>query len=169
MQIVKPRLIVVAVCLLVVMPRVAVGQTNRAARASIAADPAPLLLHGVANTSTSDEVIARLFAFQPAIPLGPVEVLEGYEDGMNLIVQRLSADLTSIAQANWTNQITRVEAEYLIQERYRVAMMQHEVLSALHASLKHDLDQATKRIGSVNPSDTTVVVQAPLPGQVRAQ
>ena len=169
MQIVKVRLIVVVVCLLVVMPRVAVGQTNRAARAGIAADPTPLLLHAFDNTSTSDEVIARLFAFQPAIPLGPVEVLKGYEDGMNLIVQRLSADLTSITQANWTNEITRAEAEYLIQERYRVAMMQHEVLSALHASLQHDLDQAAKRIGSVSPSDTAVVGKAPLPGQVRVQ
>ncbi len=164
-----PRLIVVAVCLLVMMPRVAVGQTNRGTRAGATAEPAPLLLHAFANTSLSGEVVAGLFAFQPAIPLGPVDVLKGYEDGMNLIVQRLSSDLTSIAQANWTNQITRVEAEYLIQERYRVAMMQHEVLSALHASLQHDLDQATKRIGSVNPSDTTVVVQAPLPGQARAQ
>ncbi len=165
----QSRLIVVAVCLLVVMPRVAVGQTNRAARASAAADSAPLPLHAFANTSPSDEVIARLFAFQPAIPLGPVDVLKGYEDGMNMIVQRLSADLNSIAQANWTNQITRAEAEYLIQERYRVAMMQHEVLSALHASLQHDLDQAAKRIGSVSQSGTGVVVQAPLPGQVRAQ
>jgi hypothetical protein len=42
---------------------------------------------------------------------------------MTLIAQRLTADLISISQANRANQITREEAEYLIQDRYQVAMM----------------------------------------------
>jgi len=71
-----------------------------------------------------------------------------------MIAQRLSADLIGIMQANRANQITRAEAEYLIQERYQVAMMQHEVLSALHDSLQLDLALAAKRPGSVSQSDT---------------
>ena len=164
----KFRLIVVVVCLLVVMSHVAAAQTPRASRASATAEP-PFLPHVVTTASQSDEVIARLFAFQPAIPLGPVDVLRAYEDGMTLIAQRLSAELTSISQANRANQITRDEADYLIQDRYQVAMMQREVLSALHDSLQHDLAQAAKRPDRVSQSDTAVVVQLPLAEKGRTQ
>lgn len=163
----KSRLIVLAVCLLVVMPGVAVAQTPRAT--STAAEPPPLPPHTFANTIQPQEVIARLLAFQPAIPLGPVDVLKGYEDGMTLIAQRLSAELNSISQANRANQITRDEAEYLIEARYQVAMMQHEVLSALHDSLQHDLAHAAKLTSRGSQSDTAVVVQPPLSGQARTQ
>jgi hypothetical protein len=164
----KSRLIVVAASLLTVMPHVAVAQTHRATRAIVAGEQPVFSLHAFGNTSQSDEIIARLFAFQPIIPLGPVDVLKGYEDEMTLIAQGLSADLLSITQANRTNQITRAEAEYLMQERYQVAMMQHEVLAALHDSLQHDLDQAAKRLG-VSQSDTAAVVQPALPGRIRTQ
>jgi len=165
----KSQLIVVAACLLAVMPHLAVAQKTRVARASATAEPPALPAHAFAKTSQSDQVIAGLFTFQPAIPLGPVDVLKGYEDEMNFIAQSLSAELIRNAQANRTNQMTRAEAEYLIQERYQVAMMQHEVLSALHDSLQHDLDQAARRLGSVSQSDTAVVVQPALPGQIRTQ
>ena len=154
----KSRLIVLAVCLLVVMPHVAVAQTPRTTRAIAAVEPPPLPQHAFANTTQPDGVIARLFAFQPDIPLGPVDVLKGYEDEMTLIAQRLSAELIGISQANQANQITRDEAEYWIQERYQVAMMQHEVLSALHDNLQHDLAQAAKR-PRVSQSDTAVLTQ----------
>jgi hypothetical protein len=165
----KPRLIVVAICLLVVMTHVAVAQTPRATRAIAAAEPPPLPIRAFANTSQPDGVIARLFALQPAMPLGPVDVLKGYEEGMSLIAQRLSADLISIAQAYRANQITRAETEYLIQERYQVAMMQHEVLSALHDTLQLDLAQAEQQSARVSHSGASVVGQPPSSGQTRTQ
>jgi hypothetical protein len=163
----KSRLIVLAVCLLVVMPGVAVAQTPRAT--SAAAEPPPLPPHTFANTIQPQEVIARLLAFQPAIPLGPVDVLKAYEEAMALIAERLSTELLSISQAIRANQITRHEADYLIQDRYQVAMMQHDVLSALHDSLEHDIAQAAKRPGRVSQSDTAVVVQPPSLGWIRPQ
>ena len=167
----KSRPIVVALCLLVFMPVVAIAQTPRATRASAAADQPPpsLPLPAFTNSSQPDGVIGRLIAFQPVIPLGPVDVLKAYEDGMTLIAQRLSAELLSISQANRANQITRDEAEYLILDRYQVAMMQHEVLSTMHDSLEHDVAQAAKRPGRVSQSDIAVVVQPPSWGQVRPQ
>jgi hypothetical protein len=158
----KYRLIIAALCLLVIMPRVVVAQIHRATPASADPAPPPLPLNVFANPSQLDGVIARLFAFQPIIPLGPVDVLKAYEDAMTMIAQRLSADLTGISQANRANQITRDEAEYLIQERYQVAMMQHEVLSALHDSLEHDLSQPARRPDfGVSRSNTAVVVEPP--------
>ena len=122
----KSRLVVVAACMLAVMPHFAVAQKIRATPVSAAAEPPVLPAHAFAKTSQSDQVIAGLFTFQPAIPFGPADLLKGYEDEMNFLAQSLSAELVRIAQANRTNQITRAEAEYLIQQRYQVAMMQHE-------------------------------------------
>lgn len=164
----KCRLIVVAICLLVVMPGIDVAQTSRTTRASAAAEPPVFPLPFFTNTNQPDGVIARLFVFQPPIPLGPVDVLKEYQIGMTSIAERLSADLINISQAHRANQITRDEAEYLIQARYQVAMMQHEVLGALHDSLQYDLDQVAKRPGRVSQSDTAVV-QPALQGQVRTQ
>ena len=50
-------------------------------------------------------------------------------------------------QAEQLNQITREQAEYLLQQRYQVAMMQYQVLSALHDVLKHDIDEAAEAAG----------------------
>jgi hypothetical protein len=170
----KSRMIVIAVCLLLFMPWVAIAQTPRAHRVRAKTEPAPLsdpslLLHVFPNTNDPDGVINRLLTFQPAIPLGPVDVLKAYEEAMALIAQRLSDELLNISQRIRANQITRDEAEYLIQDRYEVAMMQHDVLSALHDSLEHDIAQAAKRPGRVSRSDTAVVVQPPPFALVRPQ
>ena len=166
----KFRLMVVALCLVAFMAPVAVAQKPRVTRPSAAAEPPPVLpLRAFANTSQPDGVIARLLAFQPAIPMGPVDVLKAYEDGMTLIAQRLSDELISISQANRANQITRDEAEHLILDRYQVAMMQRAVLSALHDSLEHDVAQAAKRHDRVRPPDTPDFVQPPSSRQVRLQ
>jgi hypothetical protein len=126
-------------------------------------------LHVFPNTNDPDGVITRLLTFQPAMPLGPVDVLKAYEEAMALIAQRLSDELLNISQTVRANRMTRDEAEYLIQDRYEVAMMQHDVLSALHDSLEHDIAQATKRPGRMNRSDTAVVVQPPPFAMVRPQ
>jgi hypothetical protein len=162
------RFIVVAFCALVFAPRV-VGQTLREPRANAVVESPPILPpEAFANTSQTDEVIERLLAFQPAIPLGPVDVLKSYEDAMAMIAQRLSAELTSISQAHRANQITRDQAEYLIQNRYQVAMMQHDVLSALHDGLEEDIARAAKLPASFGEPDTATVAQ-PSSMEVRTQ
>ena len=164
------RLIVVAFCTLVFVPLVVVGQTPRVPRANAAAELPPILPpQAFANTSQTYEVIERLLAIQPAVPLGPVDVLKSYEDAMAMIAQRLSADLTSISQAHRANQITRDQAEYLIQNRYQVAMMQHDVLSALHEGLEEDIARAAKRSASFGEPDAAIVAQPTLSMEVRTQ
>jgi len=164
----KSRLIVVVVCLLVVMSHVVAAQIPRASRAGATEEP-PFVRPAVTTASQSDEIIARLFEYEPVIPLGPVDVLRAYEDGMSLIAQRLSAELSNISQANRANQITRDEADYLIQDRYQIAMMQREVLGALHDSLQHDLAKAAKQSSRVDQSDTSIVVQLPSAGNGQTQ
>lgn len=163
------RLIILACCALVFVPAV-VSQTPRVSRANAAAASPPLLPpQAFANTSQSDKVIERLLAVQPAIPLGPLDVLNSYENEMAIIAQRLSAELTSISQAHRAHQITRDRAEYLIQNRYQVAMMQHDVLSALHEALEEDISRAAKIPASFGEPNTAIVAQPTSPMEVRTQ
>jgi phage I-like protein len=114
------------------------------------------------TTSQPNEAVAEVVAITPEIPLGPLDVLKAYEQDMTLVAQKMSAEVASISQAQEANQITREQAEYLIQEKYEVAMMQFQILSALHDALGHDVAQSAahaKRLRS--ESDTAVVVQLP--------
>ena len=95
----QSRLTGVAVLFLLIMPFVVVTQTTQATRSSTAADQPVLTLVAFVETSKPDWVITRLFAAQPAIQPGPLNVLKGGAEGMNFDRQRLSADLISISQA----------------------------------------------------------------------
>jgi hypothetical protein len=85
---------------------------------------------------------------------------------MSLVADKTSADFSVIVQAHQTNQITREQAEYLLQQSYQMAMMQYQVLSALHDVLKHDIDEVAgeqpRQSMKTASSDTVLVV--PFPG-----
>jgi hypothetical protein len=155
----KPRSIFAAAFLLVLMLHAAVA---RPVQKVVDVEPPPLEKILANTTGKPHGVLADVIAIKPEIPLGPLDVLKAYEHDMTLVAQKMSADVASISQAQEANQITREQAEYLIQERYEVAMMQFQTLSALHDALGHDVAQAAaqaRRLGT--ESDTAVVVQLP--------
>jgi hypothetical protein len=155
----KPRSILAAAFLLVLMLHAAVA---RSVQKVVDVEPPPLEKILANTTGKPHGVLADVIAIKPEIPLGPLDVLKAYEHDMTLVAQKMSADVASISQAQEANQITREQAEYLIQERYEVAMMQFQTLSALHDALGHDVAQAAaqaRRLGT--ESDTAVVVQLP--------
>lgn len=124
----------------------------------------PLLENVLASAKTNNAQLAELMAIKPELPLGPIDVLKEYERGMDLIAQGMSADVVNISRAQQANQLTREQAEYLIGERYQIAMMQYQVLSALHDALERDVAQEATRARStrgVAGSDTAVVVALP--------
>ena len=83
---------------------------------------------------------------------------------MNLLSDKAAADFSQIVQAQQANQITRGRAEYLLQQRYQVAMIQYQVLSALHDVLQHDIEEATQKAkASVNTARSDTVLVVPLP------
>jgi hypothetical protein len=126
---------------------------------------APSLDSFLANTSIQpNPVIADLIAPKPEMPLGPQDVLKAYEIAMSLLSDKTSADFSQIVQAQQANQITRGRAEYLLQQRYQVAMIQYQVLSALHDVLLHDIEEATRKaMDSVNTARSNTVLVVPLP------
>jgi hypothetical protein len=63
--------------------------------------------------------------------------------------------LFGISKAALEGQITRQEAEYLTQQRYQVSMMEYQVLSTLHASLEHDIEQAAAQSRSPHEEEET--------------
>lgn len=155
----KHRLFFMAAIFLSVAPFATAVQK---VRKPLDVDPPKLgaILAGASGQST--EALADVLAIKPEIPLGPPDLLNEYEQGMELIAQNLSAEIGIIRQAKQAQQITGEQADYLIRERYQVAMMQHQVLSALHDVLESDMDQAAspKRFGQAE-SDAPVVLELP--------
>lgn len=115
----------------------------------------------------SNPVLSDVIAVKPEVPMGPQDVLKSYEIAMSMVADKTSADFSVIVQAQQANQITRGQAEYLLQQRYQLAMMQYQVLSALHDVLKHDIDEAAgqaRKSLKATSSDTVLVVPFPDPG-----
>ncbi len=105
----------------------------------------------------------EILATPPAIPRGPRDVLADYERDMDKVTGRLSAELASISQASAKGQLTREQAEYLSHERYQVAMMQFQLLSAWHAILVQDLDEADAKGANAGSGGTGASLVVPLP------
>jgi anti-anti-sigma regulatory factor len=95
-----------------------------------------------AGVAADDTALSSILAVTPQMPRGPFDVLNEYEQEMTSIDDRLSRDLAQISEAVGLGQISAKESEDLIWERYQIAMMQFQVLSALHSTLQHDLDQS---------------------------
>ena len=158
----KFRQILVAVVILVTMWHSA-GAQPRKRKTRVEAPPLERVLAG--TKSQSNVVLADLTAVNPDLPLSPQDILKSYEIAMSLLAERASADFTDIVQAQQSNQISREQAEYLVRQRYLVAMMQYQVLSALHDVLKHDIDEAaqqSKRSLSGAGSDEVPVAPPPI-------
>ncbi len=133
------------------------------------APPPERILAGTSMRSNS--VVSDLLASKPEMPLGPQDILKSYEIAMSMVADKTSADLSVIVQAQQANQITREQAEYLLQQRYQIAMMQYQVLSALHDVLKHDIDEEVGRQArqSLKTSRSNTVLAVPLPESISAQ
>jgi hypothetical protein len=119
----------------------------------------------VTTSMQSNAVLSDLIALKPGMPLGPQDVLKSYEIAMNMLSDKTSRDFSVIVQTQQANQITREQAEYLLQERYEISMMQYQVLSALHDVLQHDIEEAahqSKRSLKASSSDEVVVVPLPI-------
>ncbi len=154
------RSICTAALILFVISNAAIAQPRRKA---VDVEPPPVEKI-LATTAQENAVLAELVAIKPEVPLGPLDVLREYERGMTFIAQSLSAEIANISQAQEANQITREQAEYQIQERYQTAMMQHQVLGALHDVLEHDVAQAASKSSSGRKSsDTAAGVELPSP------
>ena len=155
----KTRQILITILILATVWHSATAQPKKK---NIPVDAPPLESILAGTSMQSNPVLSDLIALKPEMPLGPQDVLKSYEIAMSMVADRTSADLSVIVQAQQTNQITREQAEYLLQQSYQVAMMQYQVLSALHDVLKHDIDEAAgqqaRQSLKTTSSDTVLVV-----------
>lgn len=128
-------------------------------------DP-PLIVLPDATSRPGDSLPSGVVSAKPEMPLGPPDILKAYEIGMNIVVQQMSEDFREILQEHQANQISSEQAQYLLQQKYQIAMMQFQTLCALHDVLKRDIDQAAAQAKpsdkSIDPGGDTVVT-VPLP------
>jgi len=163
----KSRQILIPMVMLATLWHTAAAQPKKKNIQADAPRPESIL----AGTSMqSNCVLSDLIAIKPEMPLGPPDVLKSYEIAMGLVADKTSTDFSIVVQAQRANQITREQAEYLLQQSYQMAMMQYQVLSALHDVLKHDIDEAAgqqaRQSLKTTSSDTVLVV--PFPGSAPA-
>jgi hypothetical protein len=160
----KTRSIYISILFLVVLPFALAAQAPRTAKALADAEP-PRVQNSLANASgPSYVVLTNIVATNPVTPLGPRDVLKQYEREMTLIAQRVSIEMASISQAQEANQVTREQAEYLIQETYQAAMMQFQTVIALHDALGAEItrvDALDKRPAPAAGTDTMLVIPPP--------
>ena len=161
------RTFLVAIAILSTMLHTAAAQSKKK---NIQADAPPPESILVGTSIQSNPVLFNLIAPKPEMPLGPQDVLKSYEIGMNMVAEKTSAEFLVIVQAQQANQITRQQAEYLLQQSYQMAMMQYQVLNALHDVLKHDIDQAAGQQArqSLKATNSDTVLVVPFPESVAA-
>ena len=162
----KSRQILSTILILATMWRTAAAQPKKN---KSQAEPLPLeRVLAETNYPPSNTVLSDLIPVKAEMPLGPQDVLKAYEIAMSVVANKTSSDFAMIVQAQQANQITREEAEYLLQQTYQMALMQYQVLSALHDVLKHDMNEATmqsKRSLKTASSDEVLVVPLPFSPQ----
>jgi len=162
----KTRQILITILIFATVWHTAAAQPKKK-NIQVDAPPLESILPG--TSAQPKPVLSNLTSLKPEMPLGPQDVLKSYEVAMSLVADKTSADFSSIVQAQQANQITREQAEYLLQQRYQVAMMQYQVLSALHDVLKHDIDEASQQgTHAPNTSSSDTVLVVPFPGSASA-
>ncbi|MGD0468733.1 MAG: hypothetical protein ABSA54_10205 [Terriglobales bacterium] len=161
----KTRQTLIAILILVTVWHTAAAQPKKK---NIQADAPPPESILAGTSMQSNSAVSDLLAIKPEMPLGPQDVLKSYEIAMSLVADKTSADFFVIVQAQQANQITREQAEYLLQQSYQMAMMQYQVLSALHDVLKHDIDESQQETHSLKTSDSNTALVVPFPGSVSA-
>jgi hypothetical protein len=162
----KSRQILIATMVLAALWHRAAAEPKKTMQ--VDAPPTESIVAGISAQST--HVLSDLLALKPEIPLGPQDVLKSYEIAMSIVANKTSADFSVIVQAEQTKQITREQAEYLLLQSYQTAMMQYQVLTALHDVLKHDIDEAAEQQArhSLKTSSSGAVFVVPFPGSVSA-
>jgi len=155
------RFIVISILLVAISPLLAAQRIARVKRVRPTAQEPALV-----TSSQSDKAMANILAVTPNLPRGPQELLQDYRNQMTLVSETLSTELGVISQAVQNGQIKRADAEYLIQQRYQLALMQYQVFSALHDSLEFEITRisdAAARAQNSCRSDAVVVVQGQPP------
>ncbi|MBV8052441.1 MAG: hypothetical protein JOZ80_14725 [Acidobacteriaceae bacterium] len=157
----KSRLIFISIFLLATTA-FAVDAPGRSSADAVAPVLEQRVLVG-SNNNVANDTVTAIVTVAPEIPRGPVEMLQDYRNQMTLTAQTLSSDLSRISLALRSGQITRAQAEYLIQQTAQLAAMQYQVFSALYDALAYEVAQvAAEAQPQLAPdSDSTVVVRVP--------
>jgi len=163
----KSRQILIAIMILATMWHASAAQANKK---DIQVEAPPLEKVLIGTGTELNAVLSDLTEIKPEMPLGPQDVLKSYEIAMSLVAEKTSSDFSVIVQAQQANQISREQAEYLLQQTYQVAMMQYQVLSSLHEVLRHEIDEAAQREkDSLKTASTDELLIVPVPSAASVQ
>jgi hypothetical protein len=107
--------------------------------------------------------LATILTINPATPRGPNDLLRDYEAQMEAVSRRFSNELGAISQAVQHGQLSQEQAEETTGERYQVAMMQFQLVSALHAMLEREIERSEAAQHGMKTSEQGETVLVALP------
>jgi hypothetical protein len=126
-------------------------------------DAPPPQIKVAPSSADMPSALATILKINPATPRGPNDLLRDYEAQMEAVSRRFSNELGAISQALQHSQLSQERAEETTGERYQVAMMQFQLLSALHAMLEREIDrnEAAQHGMKASQQGETVLVALP--------
>jgi hypothetical protein len=117
----------------------------------------------VSDVNSLPDSVRSLFTTSPMPPRGPADMLRGYEDDMRAVSARFVNELAVISKTFAERQVTRDQAEHISEERYLVALMQFELLSALHAQLEQEVEREENSLREPGATRETGIAIVELP------
>jgi hypothetical protein len=126
-------------------------------------DPRAPAIQAHLTTTKNNQELGEVLQVQPEIPRGPQDILADYETGMANITSRISDELGEISQAVGNGKLSSAQGEYLARERYQIAMMQYQLLSACHAILEQAVEQAPTTLQPADVPSSAQTLVVPLP------
>jgi hypothetical protein len=123
---------------------VAVASFTLSASAESPGDNARPASINTSSPALNDPVLTSVLATSSDLPRGPQELLQDYEAEMGAITQKFSANMSAIAQAVQSGQLSSDDAQKISADQYDMAQMQFELLSTWRDMLAQDLANYSK-------------------------
>jgi len=115
------------------------------------------------DSAANNTMLTDILTTPSALPRGPQEVLNDYQDEMAAITQNFSATVAAIAQAVQSGQLTSEEGKKLSTEQYQMAQMQFELLSAWREMVEQDLARTPSAKPDPAAAQSSDIVMVALP------
>ena len=136
----KSNRILTIVLAVTITPFAAVAQARTASKDGATTPKAPVLASVGGNGDAAE--LNDILAVPTAVPLGPADILDQYEQAMAATAQGFNVEVSRIADAVQQKAITEQQGESLCKEAYERALMQFQALSSLHDMLEEQVTEA---------------------------
>jgi hypothetical protein len=108
---------------------------------------------GVSPSPSDSTPLNDILSMPQVMPLGPYDLLQGYESQMAEISNNLGEELLQVLIAVQNGELDPDMADYISEHNYEVAIMQFRLLTVFHAVLAKSIADAEKGPNEQTPAN----------------